>query len=171
MNRKQESSTRCRVVFQSFFTMIFLQQGSLLVFSSLPCFCTFYRLIPTCGSLFQIFSYPQFIFSFFGAQQTRKEVQQYQHTRLIEKTLQRVVQLAKLSVKPLFEVQYGVIRYMSFAVMCSCTMYVRACSICTQCCIREPPKALQSDLSCNSKMAQGMSPIVEQSFDMQNVHT
>ena len=32
----------------SFFITTFLQQDFLVVFSSLPCFCTFYRPIPTC---------------------------------------------------------------------------------------------------------------------------
>ena len=40
-------SNRCGAVFQSFSTTIFLQQDSLVVFSFLPCFCTFYRSIPT----------------------------------------------------------------------------------------------------------------------------
>ena len=39
---------RSRVVFQSFFTMTFLQHDCLLVHSSLPCFCTFCRHVPTC---------------------------------------------------------------------------------------------------------------------------
>ena len=49
-------------VVQSFFTRILLQQGSLLVFSSLPCSCTFHRNIPTCGSFFQKKFYHQFMF-------------------------------------------------------------------------------------------------------------
>ena len=49
------NSCTCIVVFQSFFTTIFLQQSSLPVFSSLPCFCTFNRLSPTCIYFLQNF--------------------------------------------------------------------------------------------------------------------
>ena len=47
------SGNRSRVVFQSFFTTTILHQDSLPVFSSLPCFCTFYRPIPTCARYLQ----------------------------------------------------------------------------------------------------------------------
>ena len=38
---KIKSDNKSRVLFQSFFTTTFLQHDSLLVFSFLPCFCTF----------------------------------------------------------------------------------------------------------------------------------
>ena len=46
---------RCRIVFQAFFTMIFLQEDGLLVFSFIPSFCSFYRPIPTCTNFTEIF--------------------------------------------------------------------------------------------------------------------
>ena len=50
---KIKSGNRRRVVFQSFFTTTCLRQVSLLVFSSLPFSCTFYRPISTCIQFLQ----------------------------------------------------------------------------------------------------------------------
>ena len=53
------------VVFQSCFTMTFLQQDSLLVFSSLPCFCTFFRPIPILAlNFYRNFFTPSTTFSY-----------------------------------------------------------------------------------------------------------
>ena len=52
---------RRTVVFQSFFTMTFLQQNSLLVFSSLPCLCTFFTPNPTCTTFYSEFFHTWYI--------------------------------------------------------------------------------------------------------------
>ena len=51
--------------------------GQSLVFSSLPCFCTFYRTIPTCGSFLQEIVYSYSLCFSFTQQQAHRELQQY----------------------------------------------------------------------------------------------
>ena len=88
---------------------------------------------------------------------------------VISKTLGCVVYIANfvlrkgciVGCKAIISVLRYMYMYMSFVVICTCTpnrdvlVYVWACSMHTQCCIRESaclgPIALQLDLSCNSK--------------------
>ena len=55
---------RCSVVFLSSFSAIIPYEGS-LVFSSLPCFCTFFRFIPTSNEFLKKFISPSFCCFFF----------------------------------------------------------------------------------------------------------
>ena len=64
-----------RVVFQSLFTTTFLQQDSLLMFSSLPCFCSFFQAHPYLRLNFIEKLLPVVYVLFLAAwQQTLKEV-------------------------------------------------------------------------------------------------
>ena len=55
---------RSRVVFKSFFTITFLQQDNLLVFSSFPCFCTFTGPSLLVLNFYRKFFTPSTTFSF-----------------------------------------------------------------------------------------------------------